>query len=593
MSLIQELKRRNVIRVGVLYLVAAWLLLQLTDVLSSLLPVPESAGSLVILLLMLGFFPVLIFSWVYEMTPEGLKREVDVDRSPSLTPDTGKRIDKLIVVLLVVAIAGLVADRLMPQATVGADVVAADPLDAPLAADDPSIAVLPFADLSQDQDQQYFTDGLSEELLNLLVHVEGLRVASRTSSFAYRGSSLGIPEISRALNVGHILEGSVRKDGDRIRITAQLIDAGSDRHVWSENFDREFVDIFSIQDEIANAIVRALPGELGMSGEKAVTVEAATENLDAYEMYLTARELFINRERLPESIRLFRGAVELDPNFARAWAGLSAVEAVANDYIFDDGIDHFPLAREAAQTAISLNPDMSLALATLGSLASDVEGDILSSIDYYDAAIEKDSKNTSAWLWRGIDLHNAGFLDEAMAAFQQCLDIDPGYQNCRQHLARAYLAKGDVVAALRLHDESLEHMFYGNSEAFVSTYVRSGHRNLALLIADLRLGSDGAPVIEWIRAIENPKDDNSAGFARLKDWESRTDTGRQLAMLPALLLSFRAYDEMVADPQTARAVLWHPDGDAFRTTPEFKAIIRQLGAFEYWQARGFPPQCKP
>jgi len=601
MSLIQELKRRNVIRVGVLYLVAAWLLLQLTDVLSSLLPVPESAGSLVILLLLLGFFPVVIFSWVYEMTPEGLKREVDIDRSQSATPDTGKRINTLTTVLLVIAIAGLVADRLIPESSVDTDVAVVDVVDAPLPVDgrsedgpnERSIAVLPFADLSRDHDQQYFTDGLSEELLNLLVRVDELRVASRTSSFAFRGSSLGIPEISKALNVGHILEGSVRKDGDRIRITAQLIEAGTDTHLWSENFDRELTDIFAIQDEIANAIVNALTGELGMDGEKAVTVEVATENLDAYEMYLAARELFTKRDQLPESIRLFRKAVELDPNFARAWAGLAAVEAIIYDYVFDDGIDHFPLAKEAAQRAIALNPDMSLALAVLGSLASDWERDILRSIDYYDAALEKDAKNTSAWLWRGIDLSNSGFMDEAIASFQKCIDIDPGYQNCRQHLAKAYLFKGDMATAHRLHDESLEHTYYANSEMFVSTYVRSGHRNLALLIADLSLGFAGAPVIEWIRAIENPGGDNSAGFAILKDWESRTDTGRRLANESALLLSFRAYEEMVTIPLAARNVLWHPDGDEFRTTPHFRAVIREMGIFKYWQARGFPPQCKP
>jgi hypothetical protein len=156
-----------------------------------------------------------------------------------------------------------------------------------------------------------------------------------------------------------------------------------------------------------------------------------------------------------------------------------------------------------------------------------------------------------------------------------------------------YLNKGDVVTAHRLHDESLENMFYANSEAFVSTYVRSGHRNLALLVADLRFGSDGAPIIEWIRAIENPGGDNSAGFARMKDWESRTDTGMRLTRIPELLLSFRAYDELLMDPEQLGRALWHSDGEEFRTTPQFKAIIRQLGAFEYWQARGFPPQCKP
>ena len=593
MSLFQELKRRNVVRIAILYLVSSWVLLQLTDVLSSLLNVPEAAGSIVVMLLILGFFPALIFAWVYEMTPDGLKREADVDRSQSQTPETGKKINTVIVVLLVIAIGGLIADRLMPETRVEVEeaAVIAESPKAPI--DTLSIAVLPFADLSQDQDQQYFTDGLSEELLNLLVRVDDLRVASRTSSFSYRDSTLDIPEISKALNVGHILEGSVRKDGDRIRITAQLIEAGTDTHLWSENFDRELTDIFAIQDEIANSIVNALKGELDMGGEKVVTVEVATENLDAYELYLTARELFIKREQLPESIRLFRKAVELDPNFARAWAGLAAVEAVIYDYVLDDDIDHFPLAKEAADIAISLNPDMSLALAVLGSLASDWEYDLVGAAEYFDAAIEKDPNIASTWLWRGMDLATVGYLDEAKASFQKCIEIDPGYQNCRQHLARMHLYQGDLATAHELHDETLEHLFYANSMMFVSTYVRSGHRNLALLIADINMGSAGAPVIEWIRAIENPGGDNSAGFARLKDWESRTDTGITTASEPFLLFAFRAYDEFVKKPVLARTTLWHPDGEEFRTTPQFKAIVRKVGIYEYWQVNGFPPHCNP
>jgi hypothetical protein len=186
MSLFQELKRRNVVRIAILYLVSSWVLLQLTDVLSSLLNVPEAAGSIVVMLLILGFFPALIFAWVYEMTPDGLKREADVDRSQSQTPETGKKINTVIVVLLVIAIGGLIADRLMPETRVEVEeaAVIAESPKAPI--DTLSIAVLPFADLSQDQDQQYFTDGLSEELLNLLVRVDDLRVASRTSSFSYR-----------------------------------------------------------------------------------------------------------------------------------------------------------------------------------------------------------------------------------------------------------------------------------------------------------------------------------------------------------------------------------------------------------------------
>jgi len=597
MSLIQELKRRNVIRVGALYLVAAWLLLQLTDVLSSLLNVPESAGSIVVMLLILGFFPVVIFAWVYEMTPEGLKREVDIDRSQSVTPETGKKINTVIVVLLVLAIGGMIADRLIPETAVETKAAAVESVEESLPIGeleddrpgDRSIAVLPFADLSQDHDQQYFTDGLSEELLNLLVRIDDLRVASRTSAFAFRGSSLGIPDIARALKVGHVLEGSVRKDGDRIRITAQLIEAATDTHVWSENFDRELTDIFAIQDEIANAIVNALTGELGMGDDRAITVEAATENLDAYEMYLTARELFIKREQLPESIRLFRKAVELDPDFARAWAGLSAVEGVAEEWIFGDGIDHDPLAKAAAEKALSLNPDLSLPLAVLG-LVSDEHSE---STDYLAAAIEKDPKNTTAWLWLGLDQMSAGFIDESVASLSQCLAIDPGYQNCRQHLARAYLYKGEVETALKLCNETLEHLLHSTDDAFVSTYVRNGQRYLALAIADARLGSAGAPVIEWIRAIENPDVDNSSGFARLKDWERQTSSGENLANVNSMFLTFRTYDELAQNPTMAAYALWHPDGDEFRTTPQFKSVMRQLGVFKYWQARGFPPQCTP
>jgi TolB-like protein len=504
-----------------------------------------------------------------------------------MTPETGKKLNVVIIVLLVIAISGLVVDRLIPETSVEEDAVLVESPEAPV--NDLSIAVLPFADLSQDQDQKYFTDGLSEELLNLLVRVDELRVASRTSSFAFRGSSLGIPEISKALNVGHILEGSVRKDGDRIRITAQLIEAGTDTHLWSENFDRELTDIFAIQDEIANAIVNALTGELGMGGDRVITVEAVTENLDAYEMFLTARELFINREQLPESIRLFRKAVELDPDFARAWAGLGAVEGVANEWIFGDGIDHEPLAKVAAEKALSLNPDLSMPLAVLGLIANDYSD----SLDYLSAAIEKDPKNTSAWLWLGLHQMVAGFIDESMASLQQCLAIDPGYQNCRQHLARAYLFKGDVETALKLCNETLEHLLHSTDDAFVSTYVRNGQRYLALHIADARLGSAGAPVIEWIRAIENPDADNSSGLARLKDWERQTSSGEKLMSISPMFLSFRAYDELAENPELASYALWHPDGDEFRTTPQFESIIRQQGIFEYWVSHGFPPQCKP
>jgi len=590
MTFFQELKRRNVIRVGALYLVAAWILLQLTDVLSSLLPVPEWTGSLVFLLLAVGFLPVMLFAWVYEMTPEGLRREADIDRSNSITATTGHKINTVIIVLLVLAIGGLVADRLIPEASVVAEVAETGPVAAAL--NDTSIAVLPFADLSPDKDQQYFTDGLSEELLNLLVRVDGLRVASRTSSFAYRDSTLGVPDISRALNVGHVLEGSVRKDRDRIRITAQLIEAGTDSHLWSENFDRELVDIFAIQDEIANAIVRALAGELNVGGDKAVSVEAATDNLDAYEMYLAGRELYLSRIDLGESIRLLRAATELDPNFARAWEGLAAAEVIGDAWLAKDDIDHLALAEEAANRALVLNPDLSMPMAVLGLLAESVDYDVVAGLELYEEAIKRDPKNTTAWLWKGILFDFAGFMDEAIEAFQQCLAIDPGYLNCKQIMAKSYLSKGDIETALRFHNETLEYAFHSTSYAFIPTYVRTGHRLLAVHIADAKLGHDNAPVIEWIRAIENPDGDNSAGYARLKDWERRTDTGLDLHPIYNVFLTFKDYDKLVAE-DGAGWVSWLPEAEEFRASPQFKQFILDSGIFEFWRSYGFPPQCRP
>jgi adenylate cyclase len=592
MSLFSELKRRNVIRVGILYVVSSWVLLQFTDVLSSLLTVPEWAGSLVILILLLGFFPALIFAWVYEMTPEGLKRESQVDRSQSITDGTGHKISTVIVVLLVLAIAGLIADRLIPETTEPGEVAAEKP-STPEPVPELSIAVLPFADLSEDQDQKYFTDGLSEELLNLLVRVDGLHVASRTSSFAFRNSSMGIPAISRELNVGHILEGSVRKDGVRIRITAQLIEAESDRHLWSENFDRDLVDIFAIQDEIANAIVTALTGEMGVDEAKRVNVEVATDNLDAYEMFLQAREYFVNRIQLGESARLFRRAIELDPDFARAWEGLAATEVVSDDWIYDDGINHDPLAKEAALRALELNPELSMARAVLGLHATINDSDYLGGVDYLEAAVEKDDKNTTAWLWKALSNQQLGFIDAAISDLKRCLSIDPMYQNCRQYMAEAYLIKGDTDRAIELLEFTLEYNFHSTTESFVPYFVRNDQRYLAMLIADIKTDRGSAPVVEWIRAIESPDADNSARLARLEDWAGKSETGKTLADIPQIYLAFRAFDELEQSDTRGRQILWLPDAAEFRGTPQFKRLVRNLGIYDYWLERGFPSQCRP
>ncbi len=587
MSFFSELKRRNVIRVGILYGVSAWLLLQLTDVLSSLLPVPEWTGSLVFLLLAIGFFPVMIFAWAYELTPEGIKRDKDVDRSASITGDTGRRINTLIVVLLVVAIGVVGLDRLLPGETGKVSVVSSA-----IADDRPSIAVLPFADLSREKDQEYFTDGISEELLNVLVRVDGLRVASRTSAFAFRDSGLSVPQIAKELKVGHVLEGSVRKDGDHIRITAQLIRADGDEHLWSENYDRELKDIFKVQDEIAKAIVQQLAASLGV-GDKSAQVEviAATDNLDAYELYLKARELFGRRERIDQSVALYKQAIALDPNFARAWEGLAAAETVWTSWESPDGLDHDKLAEEAARKALEIDPELSMPYAVLGSYEEIKNLDWIAAMDYYDRAIAKDSKNTTAWLWRGMLQRELGFLKAARDDFQRCLDIDPLYLNCEQHLAMNLWFEGQDDMAMQLIEHGVLAGFHSVTPNVVPLYVGHGQLVTAALLAVARKDDSGVPVKELVDALQNPQGDHSAGLVRFREWASRIPTERQpgFSLYGQFLVAAHYYDEITA---FSGQVLWSPASKSFRQSEQFKKLARENNVLKYWQERGFPPQCE-
>ncbi len=228
-NLFSELKRRNVVRVGIAYLVISWVLIEVSDTIAPMMALPDWAPRLVLFVLIIGLPVALFLSWAYELTPEGVKKTHEVDADASITHSTGRKLDRMIIGALVVAVAFLVYDRTSgPPAPTAPPAVEAEPT-----AEGPkTIAVLPFADMSPDQSQEYFADGISEELLNVLVRVEGLRVSSRTSSFSFKGKDTPIPEIAAALNVDHILEGSVRSQGNRVRITAQLIDVKTDSHLW-------------------------------------------------------------------------------------------------------------------------------------------------------------------------------------------------------------------------------------------------------------------------------------------------------------------------------------------------------------------------
>jgi adenylate cyclase len=591
-SLFTELRRRNVFRVGFAYVVVAWLIAQIADLVFDNIAAPDWLMPALLFLLAAGLVIALIFAWAFEMTPEGIKKEKDVDRTQSITPKTGRKLDYVIFGLMAVALGYFIWEsRFQPAAEaelVAGAVQSELTADAPAAAatsKEASIAVLPFTDMSEAGDQGYFADGISEELLNVLVRVEGLTVASRTSSFAFKGQTTNISQIADELKVNHVLEGSVRKAGNRVRITAQLIDTATDRHLWSDTFDRELVDIFAIQDEIANAIVTALRSTLGISDSgKAVTVTADTENLDAYELYLQGRSLFIARDQLEESIRLLEKAVELDPNFARAWEALGAVYGVVVSWGIVDR-DYDALAPEAAHKALELNPDLSMPWATLAMQAENY----VVGMEQFDRAIRNDPKNSTAYLWRAIAWADLRFIHKAIADVSACLDIDPYYENCRRHKAAFLLLNGETDESLKLYGQGVERGFKGLEEPFWPLLMQKGNR-VAVAYALWDWVDDRThPVTAVLDAIEFPEADHSAGLDKFMGWLSAND--EDPADWSKTLIYFDAYD-LVDNSYSEFFYSWLDDYKGYRQSPVFKSNARIVGVQDYWREKGFPPGCR-
>ena len=592
MSIFQELKRRNVFRVGIAYVAVSWVLLQAGDVVFDFLELPASAGKFLLAILGLLLLPVLFFSWAYEITPDGIKKESEIDRNNSITHLTGRKLDLLTMGLVVFGVAFVLFDRsvLQRHARQAAREPGQDQVT--VVADRNSIAVLPFVDLSPDGDQEYFSDGISEELLNLLVRVNGLRVASRTSSFAYKGENLSLTEIAGNLKVTHVLEGSVRKAGNRVRITAQLIDAANDRHLWSSTFDRELDDIFAIQDEIANSIVDALRDTLGIETEDAVIrVEAATSNLEAYDLFLKGREMFIARsgQNLPVSIETVKKAVELDPTFARAWELLAALYSVAPSWGVG-GDDYYQLSGEAVDRALELEPNLAFAY---GIKAQNQRGrggytNWTETLALMNKSLELDPKNPTLALWRGIDYHQLGFQDLAADDFDRCLALDPAYENCTNHRTLIFFNEGDADIGMVRLDEQLANARVRTKHWYqylIPDLVRNGDLRAARLAAGSVLDSNLA-INAWIAILLHPDEDQSDRLDLLVNQMNESNRVAQFVWMTT-----SGYDRVEPD-YFAYIGMWRADLKNFRETDDFKRIIREGGIEDYWRVHGFPPQCR-
>ena len=429
-----ELKRRNVVRVVVAYAIVSWLILQLTDVLMPLLSLPEWVGRFVIFLLVIGFLLALILSWAYELTPEGIKKDKDVNRSELVTHLTGRKLDFAIIGLMAVAIIYLVLDNYVLEQA---------PSDTVEEVSDKSIAVLPFDDLSQAGNQEYFSDGMTEEIIAKLSHISGLRVISRTTVGQFKNSPLDVPSIGRKLRVDFVLEGSVRKSDDRIRVNAQLIDTDDDSHLWSDNFDAKLDDVFEVQENIAHAIVSALGIHLSDFDRSALT-STPTEIVPAYEAYLRGQALiehWNNLEMVNASREFFQTALELDPRYAMAMAGLASVEAQTYRN-HDSDPSRLERADQLLDAAQALDPYLVRAIVGRGEVMA-MRYDYPGASAQFRKAVELEPDNYFVWdlLCWSLTYETPARAKEAEGACREGLKIAPSYGEIYYHLARALIAQ--------------------------------------------------------------------------------------------------------------------------------------------------------
>ena len=457
MSFIQELKRRNVFRVGIAYAVGAWVLLQIFDVVGEILELPDWGGKMILAVIVVGFFLALFFAWAFELTPEGIKREHEVDRSQSITPKTGKKLNNTILVLMAVAIAYLLLDKfyLSPQlaatqpetaqATEVERAESAPKAPAPAAIDPQSIAVLPFDNRSRLEEDEFFVEGIHDDLLTNLARIGSLKVISRTSVGKYKDTEKGIPEIASELGVATVMEGAVQRSGNTVRINVQLIDAQTDEHLWAEIFDRQLTadNLFAIQSEISGEIAKALEATLSPEEQRRLD-ERPTDNLAAYNAYLRGRQLMARRNSadMDQAAREFERAVELDPEFALAWVGVAETASLQSQYS-DLGIKE-SLQRQQMATDRALAIDDRLGEAYLGLAGihefhqqnEETEAAFLK-------AIELSPGYATAYQWYGNFLSNFPHrLDESVEMLQRALQLDPLSSIVQLNLAGKYVRMG-------------------------------------------------------------------------------------------------------------------------------------------------------
>jgi adenylate cyclase len=452
MSFLGELKRRNVFRVAMAYAVAAWLIIQVVETIFPAFGFGAGAVRTTVIVLAILSVPVLVLSWVFEITPDGVKRESDLGHAAS-SPYSARRLDRLILALLALALSYFALDKFVLDPVRDQQKVEAARQEGRAEAvvesfGENSIAVLPFTNLSNDPEQEYFSDGISEELLNLLARVPGLRVISRTSAFSYKGRNARVADIARELGVRYVLEGSVRQAGDRVRITTQLIDAPADRHLWSETYERALDDIFAIQDEIAEAVLPAIQHRLTGQAPTARRTDPA-----AYSLYLQALHFYLQRTAAGLELAMDHAlrAIEIDPDFPANWTLLASVYINQINLGKRPREEGYRLASEAVARALDLAPDFAFAHSARAWIAMSFEADFRTAAAAFRRARALAPNNAPILGNNTVLAVSLGRLEEALGMTGRGIELDPAssvsYANRADQLTRlGRLAEAEQAA---------------------------------------------------------------------------------------------------------------------------------------------------
>ena len=491
-----ELKRRNVLRAAAFYAASAWLLVQVATQVFPFFHIAEWVVRWIVVAAVIGFPFALLFSWFYEWTPQGLQRESEIPPNESITPQTGKKLDKWIIAILALAVVLLLADKL---------VLRKDATAAPLAPDSKSIAVLPFENLSEDKANAYFTEGIQDEILTRLAKVTDLKVISRTSTQHFKSSPDNLPEIARQLGVAHILEGSVQKAGDEVRVNVQLITAASDAHLWAEIYDRKLTDIFAVESDIAKNIADTLQAKLNGTAAQ-VLASRPTDNPEAHELYLKGR-FFWNRRtgpNLQKAADYFQQAIEQDPNYALAYAGLADCHVLLPAYaeLGSNPKEEFPKALAAARKAVALDDSLAEAHTSLARvLASTLQ--LPAAMTEFKRALALNPGYATAHQWFGEYLQSLGQLDEGLAEMKRAQELDPLSLVINALLGFALDTVGRTDEAIAQFQKTIEidPNFFNSHDLF--GYVLEHHGRLKQAVVQYEaahaMGADPIPTAELAR----------------------------------------------------------------------------------------------